>query len=91
MAPRARFELATLRLTAERSENLSALSGVAYEKSGAILTLLAAPNPAPKKYLQTVGHLKCYSYNTASDNFRVSDKPSGILVITSHRPACGQQ
>ena len=31
MAPRARFELATLRLTAERIENLSALSGVAYE------------------------------------------------------------
>jgi hypothetical protein len=53
MAPRARFELATLRLTAEVVKNLSAASGVAYMKSGAILTLLAAPNPAPKRYLQT--------------------------------------
>ena len=48
MAPRARFELATLRLTADGSENLSAVSGVAYERLGAILTLLAAPNVAPK-------------------------------------------
>ena len=31
MAPRARFELATLRLTAERDKNLSAASGVAYD------------------------------------------------------------
>ncbi len=53
LAPRARFELATLRLTAEVVKNLSAASGVAYMKSGAILTLLAAPNPAPKRYLQT--------------------------------------
>ena len=30
LAPRARFELATLRLTAETSKNLSALPGVAY-------------------------------------------------------------
>jgi len=30
MAPRARFELATLRLTAEMVENLNALFGVAY-------------------------------------------------------------
>jgi hypothetical protein len=50
MAPRARFELATLRLTAEAVKNLSALSGVAYKKIGAILIFLAAPNPAPKKY-----------------------------------------
>jgi hypothetical protein len=47
MAPRARFELATLRLTAERIKNLSALSGVAYEKLGAIFPFLVAPNPAP--------------------------------------------
>ncbi len=47
LAPRARFELATLRLTAERIENLSALSGVAYEKLGAIFPFLVAPNPAP--------------------------------------------
>src|SRR5260370_37002439 len=47
MAPRARFELATLRLTAERIKNLSALSGVAYEKLGAIFPSLVAPTPAP--------------------------------------------
>jgi len=47
MAPRARFELATLRLTAEMIENLSALSGVAYEKLGAIFSSLVAPTPAP--------------------------------------------
>ena len=47
MAPRARFELPTLRLTAEMIENLSALSGVAYEKLGAIFPHLVAPNPAP--------------------------------------------
>jgi hypothetical protein len=48
LAPRARFELATLRLTAEEVENLSALSGVVYKKIGAIFPSLAAPNPAPK-------------------------------------------
>jgi hypothetical protein len=52
MAPRARFELATLRLTAEEVKNLNALSGVAYKKIGAILAPLPAPNPAPKKYSQ---------------------------------------
>ncbi len=44
------FELATLRLTAEMIKNLSALSGVAYKKIGAILPSLVAPNPAPKTY-----------------------------------------
>ena len=44
---RARFELATLRLTADEVQNLNALSGVAYTNSEAILALLAAPNPAP--------------------------------------------
>jgi hypothetical protein len=39
---------ATLRLTAETIENLSALSGVACKKIEAILPSLAAPNPAPK-------------------------------------------
>jgi hypothetical protein len=48
MAPWARFELATLRLTAETVKNLSALSGVAYTEIGAILPALVAPNPAPK-------------------------------------------
>jgi hypothetical protein len=47
MAPRARFELATLRLTAEEVENLSALSGVAYRKIGAIFPSWAAPDPGP--------------------------------------------
>jgi hypothetical protein len=47
LAPRARFELATLRLTAEMIENLSALSGVAHEKLGAIFLSLVAPTPAP--------------------------------------------
>ena len=46
--PPATLRLAILRLTAEVDKNLSAASGVAYMKSGAILTLLAAPNPAPK-------------------------------------------
>jgi hypothetical protein len=47
LAPRARFELATFRLTAEMIENLTALSGVAYEKLGAIFPSLVAPTPAP--------------------------------------------
>jgi hypothetical protein len=38
----------TLRLTAEEVKNLSALSGVAYKKFGAIFPFLVAPNPAPK-------------------------------------------
>jgi len=48
VAPRARFELATLRLTAEVEKNLSALSGVAYKKFRVIFPFLIAPNPAPK-------------------------------------------
>jgi hypothetical protein len=36
------------RLTADEVKNLSALSGVAYTKFGAILTSLTAPKPAPK-------------------------------------------
>ena len=46
--PRAKFELATLRLTADCVKNLSAASGVAYIRLGAILLSLVAPNPAPK-------------------------------------------
>jgi hypothetical protein len=48
LAPRARFELATLRLTADEVQNLSALSGVTYKKLGAILPRLVAPKAAPK-------------------------------------------
>jgi hypothetical protein len=44
---KAGLEPATLRLTAEMIENLSALSGVAYEKLGAIFPSLVAPTPAP--------------------------------------------
>jgi hypothetical protein len=47
LAPRAGFEPAACRLTAERIKNLSALSGVAYKKLGAIFPALVAPNPAP--------------------------------------------
>ena len=49
MAPRARFELATLRLTTDAVTHLSALSGVAYREFGAILASLVAPNLAPKR------------------------------------------
>jgi hypothetical protein len=48
MALWAGFELATLRSAAGSGENLSALSGVAYGKSGAIFPSLAALNVAPK-------------------------------------------
>jgi hypothetical protein len=41
------IRLTTLRLTTEMIENLSALSGVAYEKSGAIFPSVVAPTPAP--------------------------------------------
>ena len=47
LAPRAGFEPAACRLTAEMIENLTALSGVAYEKLGAIFPSLVAPTPAP--------------------------------------------
>jgi hypothetical protein len=47
LAPRARFELATLRLTAGSLKNLSALFGVAYKNIGAIFSSLVAPPPAP--------------------------------------------
>ena len=60
MAPRARFELATLRLTVDEVKNLSALSGVACKKIEAILPSLAAPNPAPKTVpLLSVEALRC--------------------------------
>ena len=63
MAPRARFELATLRLTAEAVKNLSAASGVAYIRRGAILTFLAAPNLAPNQ-LPTTGTLRQRDYGS---------------------------
>ena len=56
---------ATLRLTAVVKKNLSALSGVAYKKLGAILSSVVAPNPAPKprmhdsttRTIQRMGHI----------------------------------
>jgi len=74
LAPRARFELATLRLTAERDKNLSAASGVAYIRRGAILTFLAAPNPAPKsiRNQHTTADARCPT-TPFLDNFRVAD------------------
>src|ERR1035437_4838249 len=47
MAPRARFELATLRLTAEVVKIQSAPFGVAYKKTDSHSFLLAAPKAAP--------------------------------------------
>ena len=44
--------LTILRLTAEKIKNLNALSGVAYQNSGAIFPFLVAPNPAPKPALR---------------------------------------
>lgn len=52
-APRARYDLATVRLAAEVFNNLSAESGVAYMSLGAILTSLVVFNPPPMRYLQT--------------------------------------
>ena len=57
MAPRARFELATLRLTAEGMQNLNALVGVAYITPGAILTFLTAPNPAGSPLIESAHDL----------------------------------
>jgi hypothetical protein len=48
LAPRARFELATLRLTAEMVKTQNAPFGVAYRKMGTILPSSVAPNAAPK-------------------------------------------
>jgi len=66
LAPRARFELATLRLTAEVVKNLSAVSGVAYRKFGAILIFLTAPNPAPKNYSDSTHDITAMSHNPVS-------------------------
>ena len=78
VAPRARFELATLRLTAKVVKNLSAASGVAYIRLGAILTFLAAPNLAPKNIRNqpTTADALCPT-TPFLDNFRVADH-SGV-------------
>jgi hypothetical protein len=53
LAPRGGFEPPTFRLTAEMTENLTALSGVAYENLGAIFPSLVAPTPAPTRHIQS--------------------------------------
>jgi len=68
LAPRARFELATLRLTAEMIENLSALSGVAYEKLGAIFPSLVAPKPAPTAATERHSAFPCIALLTRASN-----------------------
>ena len=61
LKPAVNHEEPASRLTAEVIKNLRAESGVAYVRLGAILTLLAAPEPAPKfsaalKGSRRVGH-----------------------------------
>jgi len=58
LAPRARFELATLRLTDEMIENLSALSGVAHEKIGSHFSFFSCtPHLQPTAItFEWVGH-----------------------------------
>jgi hypothetical protein len=57
LAPRVGFEPTACRLTAEMIENLSALSGVAYEKLGAIFLHLVAPTLAPMRVSKTLPKL----------------------------------
>src|SRR5712664_4810559 len=64
LAPRGGFEPPTFQLTAEMIENLSALSGVAYEKLGAIFPHLVAPTSAP-----TVGYEStCFASTSPRSN-----------------------
>src|SRR5216683_7142927 len=90
LAPRARFELATLRLTADAVENLSALSGVAYMKFGAILTFLVAPNPAPKADHWATAGSSCGGAGPGSGSRSASHQSKDLpLAISSTRPAVG--
>ena len=63
LAPRGGFEPPTFRLTAEMNKNLSALSGVAYEKLGAIFPFLVAPTPAPKEYSESTHNITAMPHN----------------------------
>jgi len=65
----------TLRLTAEMIENLSALSGVAYENLGAIFPSLIAPKPAPTR----IKHVPVLEVR------KTVSGPYLILVDTRHR------
>jgi hypothetical protein len=56
-----KHEEPTLRLTADSVKNLSAASGVAYIRLGAILALLAAPNPAPKPWFPEISRSRADS------------------------------
>jgi hypothetical protein len=80
LAPRARFELATLRLIDESVKNISALSGVAYKKIGAILPTLFAPNPAQSLCLIQP------SFNPPNS---LHQRYNVCTVIYASRQACG--
>jgi hypothetical protein len=72
----------TLRLTAEMIENLTALSGVAYEKLGAIFLFLIASKPAPK-----IGYWDLDVKNRGSQRWRFCDTlaPSTERAVTRRR------
>jgi hypothetical protein len=64
----------TLRLTAEMNENLSVLSGVAYEKLGAIFPSLVAPTPAPTPMTSEWAAIRA----------QLGSLPPGGFVLTGH-------
>jgi hypothetical protein len=81
LAPRARFELATLRLTAEKIKNLSALSGVAYKNMGAIFPSLVAPKPAPKDPRPPRGeHRRGYLHSLSQTDSPLDFLKAGIVA-----------
>src|SRR6266446_2378503 len=89
MAPRARFELATLRLTAEMIENLSALSGVAYEKLGAIFPHLVAPTSAPTVGYESTCFASAFAPSKPSllcSAFLMFPTISGNLLLARSKP-----
>ena len=65
----------SIRLTAEVVKNLSAASGVAYMRLGAILTFLAAPNPARKS--MTAENTEAGAFQTGT--LSKSAKPLSVL------------
>jgi hypothetical protein len=79
LAPRARFELATLRLTAEAVKNLSALSGVAYKKLGVIFPSLVAPNPAPKYVRSRASHSERFIFASHANSLLQANPPLDFL------------
>src|SRR6266849_6523139 len=84
LAPRVGFEPTACRLTAEMIENLSALSGVAYEKSGAISPSLVAPTPAPTPAADTIPILR--NSHTNLFNFRAHPASGASDTIEPQSP-----